>query len=74
MNKDTEIDEIIAWAENRNLIYGSNIKDETLKMMAQFGELSVKIHERANCSLILGNMLIELIIICQMKKHRCKSA
>lgn len=68
MKEDIEIDEIITWAENRNLIYGSSIKDETLKLMSQFGELSVKINERANCSLILGNMLITLIIICKMKK------
>lgn len=67
MKLNDEIFQIITWAENKNLIKGSDAKTETLILIADFGKLSVNINEKANCVQSLGNCMISLIIICRMK-------
>lgn len=59
--------QILTWAENKNLIKGSDAKTETLILMADLGKLSADINENTDCSEAIGNCIISLIILSQMK-------
>lgn len=56
---------VMAWAEARNLIKGSTVKDQTIKLMEEVGELAKHIgkgdHEKAKDD--IGDMLVVLALI-----------
>lgn len=64
---ETLIDQIINWAEETNIIYGSNVEKETLRLVSKFGELTNFIDEADVCRDGIGQSIIEMIIICRMK-------
>ena len=67
MKHEDEILQIINWAENKNLIHGSNIKNETLNLISNFGNLSVHVQNGTDACKTIGDCVISLIIICRMK-------
>lgn len=67
MKNGDEIAEIISWAENKNLIHGSNVKNETLNLISSFGNLSAHVQNGTDVCKTIGDCVISLIIICRMK-------
>ncbi|SFF16586.1 hypothetical protein [Nitrosomonas sp. Nm166] len=61
------IHKVINWAEESNIVNGSDLKTETLKLVAEFGEMACSINRVKECRKIIGNLMIIMIIICRMK-------
>lgn len=59
--------QVIEWAEERNIVYGSNIENETLKLMSTSGKLTNFVDEKDICIQGIGDAIIQMIILCQMK-------
>lgn len=51
------------WADDRNLIVGSDPKSQALKLMSEVGELSDSINKDDNCIDDIGDCLVVLTII-----------
>lgn len=61
------IQSVINWAEERNIIKGSSIEKETLKLMGTFGRLSDFINNKNICLHGIGDAVIQLMILCRMR-------
>ena len=64
---DNEICLIHTWAQEKNTIYGSDKKTETLKLLAAYGKLAGELNAGSDCSEAIGECLIFLIILCKME-------
>lgn len=58
---------VLNWAEERNLIKGSDPKSQTLKLMAEAGELADSINKGSDCRDDIGDCLVVLIILAAQK-------
>lgn len=61
------IPKIIAWAEEINLILGSTIETETLKLVSNCGELTDCLDHKKPCEDAVGKCMLQMIIICKMQ-------
>ena len=61
------IPNVIRWAEERNIVKGSTLEKETLKLISELGELTKFIDHVDICRNGIGHSLICMIIICRMK-------
>ncbi len=62
------IEKVQQWASDRNLIEGSDLKSQVVKLLEEFGELAEGVG-KGKPELIedsLGDMLVVMIIIAQM--------
>jgi len=64
---DDLIQKVDEWAEERNLISGSDPKSQTLKLMSEVGELADNINKRLDVRDDIGDCLVVLIIIANQK-------
>ena len=55
------VSKIVNWHYNRNLVHGSDNKNQTLKLMQEFGELEFNLLNSCNISDDVGDMLVVLI-------------
>ena len=60
-----QISNIIKWAEDRNLINGSDVKNQTLKLIQEVGELSDSVCKGKNPIDDIGDCMAVLIIIAE---------
>jgi len=58
-----ELEKVIKWANDRNLIKGSDSKSQTLKLMSEVGELADNINKQSDCKDDIGDCLVVLIIL-----------
>lgn len=58
---------ITRWAEERNIINGSSVERETLKLISTSGRLTNFIEEKDVCSHGIGDAVIQMLILCRMK-------
>ena len=65
---DALIHKVITWAEETNIVNGSDLKTEALKLVSEFGELSNSINKVLECRKQIGKFMVGMIIICRMKK------
>ena len=63
------INKIIQWANERNLILGSDPKSQALKLMSEVGELADNINKRADCRDDIGDCLVVLTILAEQKGY-----
>ena len=69
-NKMNEtINKVIQWANERNLILGSDPKSQALKLVSEVGELADNINKRADCRDDIGDCLVVLTIIAEQKGY-----
>jgi hypothetical protein len=61
------IQEIISWAENRNLVNNEDIENQILSLLSQSSQLSDALNEPTRLCKIIGNCYVEFIIICRMR-------
>lgn len=61
------IHKVITWAEESNIVNGSDLKTETLKLVAEFGEMACSINRVKECRKRIGKCIIRMIIICRMR-------
>lgn len=61
------IPQIIAWAEETNIVHGSNLDKETLKLVHRCGELARFINNQEICTNAIGHCMMQMIIICRMR-------
>lgn len=66
---DELIQKIISWAEERNLIDGSDPKTHSLKLVSEFGELCRSIRNNEDCGDDIGDALVVLIILIHMNNY-----
>ncbi len=59
------IKKIEQWAEDRNLIFGSNTRAQCLKLMSEVGELADNINKDRNCIDDIGDCFVVLIILAK---------
>ena len=64
---DGIIQQVIAWAEDANMLKGSDSKTETLKLTAEYGELVECLNKQADCRDGIGKCIIQMVIICRMR-------
>ena len=57
------INKVIDWANDRNLIRGSDAKTQALKLMSEFGELADSINKQKDMRDDIGDCLVVLTII-----------
>lgn len=57
------IDKVIMWADERNLIKGSDPKSQCLKLMSEIGELADNINKKTDVRDDIGDCLVVLTII-----------
>lgn len=70
------IDLIRQWAEDRNLIEGSDPKSQLLKTMSELGELADGINKGRQAEIIdgIGDVVVTLVIVaaqCGLKFESC---
>ena len=70
---ENEISLIHTWAHEKNLIFGSEKKTETLKLLAAYGKLARELNQGSHCEEAIGECLIYLIIICKMENVSLES-
>lgn len=58
-----QINKVIQWAHDRNLIHGSDAKTQALKLMSEFGELADSINKQKDMRDDIGDCLVVLTII-----------
>lgn len=61
------IPKIITWAEERNIVRGSNVERETLKLVYKSGKLIKYLDNGEVCINAIGQCIVQLIIICHMR-------
>lgn len=61
------IPKVIAWAEERNIICGSSIEKETLKLISISSKITNYINHEDICTKSIGRCIVQMIIICRMK-------
>ncbi len=64
---DGLIPKIIYWAEERNIVNGSDIEKETLKLVYKCGKLTNFVDNRESCNDALGHCMVQMIILCRMQ-------
>lgn len=71
MNNEIEklIQKIEQWAHERNLILGSDTKSQTLKLMAEAGELADSINKGTDARDDIGDCIVVLIILAAQKGY-----
>lgn len=75
----TTIDLIRQWAEDRNLIEGSDPKSQLLKTMSELGELADGINKGRQAEIIdgIGDVVVTLVIVaaqCGLNFESCVEA
>ena len=60
-----QLSNIITWARDRNLIEGSNVKNQTLKLIQEVGELSDSICKGKSPIDDIGDCLVVLTILAE---------
>mgnify|MGYP001558445318 CR=1 FL=1 len=60
---DLLIDKVIAWADQRNLINGSDAKSQCLKLMSEVGELADHVNKKTDVRDDVGDCIVVLAII-----------
>ncbi|SFF18523.1 hypothetical protein [Nitrosomonas sp. Nm166] len=63
------IQDVISWAEERNLISGSDHKTQTLKLISEAGKLSKSLNFKEDCRSNVGNCFIRLIVLSAMDEY-----
>ncbi len=64
---DNLIQQVITWAEDRNIIHGSDLEKETLKLVYKCGELTHFVDNKEACEDAIGECIIQMIILCRMR-------
>lgn len=59
------INKIEQWAEDRNLIEGSDAKNQFHKLIQECGELSDSICKQKDASDDIGDIFVVLVILCK---------
>jgi|GEM_PF-5883839 len=59
--------QVITWAEERNIVQGSSLEKETLKLISHLGSLTNFIDNVDICRNGIGHCMIGMIIICRMR-------
>lgn len=65
MDINTLIEKVELWANARNLINGSDSKNQFHKLIQECGELSDSICKQRDASDDIGDILVVLIILCR---------
>lgn len=60
------ISQVIAWADERNLLLGSDAEKETLKLVYRCGELTDCVAKKEGCNDAIGHCVVQMVIICGM--------
>ena len=60
---DVLINKVLDWADDRNLIEGSDPKSQCLKLMSEVGELADNINKKQDCRDDIGDCFVVLIIL-----------
>lgn len=60
---DKLVKKVEQWADDRNLISGSNAKAQCLKLMSEVGELADNLNKGRDCIDDIGDCFVVLIII-----------
>lgn len=63
------IKQIEQWAEDRNIIKGSNPIDQAMKLFSEFGELADNVGKGRDCRDDIGDVFVVLTIICKQFGH-----
>ncbi|SFE11178.1 hypothetical protein [Nitrosomonas sp. Nm166] len=58
---------VITWAEDSNMLRGSDLKTEVLKLTAEYGELISCLNQNGDCRDGIGKCVIQMVIICRMR-------
>ena len=59
------IKKIEQWAEDRNIIRGSEPIDQAMKLFSEFGELADNVGKGRDCRDDIGDVFVVLVIICK---------
>lgn len=62
------IKKIEQWAEDRNIIKGTNPIDQAMKLFSEFGELADNVGKGRDCRDDIGDCMVVLIIMCRQLK------
>ena len=65
MNDFNYFDEILKWAEDRNLVHGSNMQAQTVKLMEECGELAAGVARKDYDKIVdsIGDAVVVLTIL-----------
>lgn len=61
------IPRIITWAEERNIIHGSSIEKESLKLVYKCGQLTRFVDNQEDCKDSIGHCMLQMIILSRMQ-------
>lgn len=70
---DVLINKVLDWADDRNLIEGSDSKSQCLKLMSEAGELADNINKQQDCKDDIGDCLVVLIILAAQQGYSIHS-
>jgi NTP pyrophosphatase (non-canonical NTP hydrolase) len=65
MTLDELVSKVIQWHYDRNLIFGSSDKDQTLKLLQELGELSDSVCKGKDLKDDLGDMMVVMLNIME---------
>lgn len=60
------INKVIQWANDRNLIKGSDAKTQCLKLVSEFGELNESMISGKNIKDDIGDCMVVCILLCEI--------
>ena len=63
------IQNVINWAEEKNLINGSDPKTQTLKLISAAGELTRSIANKEDCRNAVGDCFVVIIVLSAMDEY-----
>jgi NTP pyrophosphatase (non-canonical NTP hydrolase) len=70
MNNFNYFDEILKWAEDRNLVHGSNMQAQTVKLLEECGELAAGVARKDIDKIVdsIGDAVVVLTILAAQVK------
>jgi NTP pyrophosphatase (non-canonical NTP hydrolase) len=70
MNNFNYFDEILKWAEDRNLVHGSNMQAQTVKLLEECGELAAGVARKDIDRIVdsIGDAVVVLTILAAQVK------
>ena len=69
---ETLISKISSWANDRNIIAGSDTKTQFAKLVSEVGELADNIAKGRDCRDDIGDCIVVLTIIAEQKGYTLK--
>lgn len=69
MSLDRVYNDVLSWAEARNLVKGSNSRSQFIKLAEEMGELAADLAKGRDVKDSIGDMMVVLTIMARQEGH-----